>query len=181
MTGTSGGNSANAEIDGELIRTADGGSIIAFDRKVMRPVEKVWAALTEPERIADWMGRATIDLRVGGRFRLDFHQSDDDPSGFIEGVITALDPPSLFEHTWADPVGGISRVRWELHAEGDACRLRFRHTFQPDAKDLIGMLSGWHDFLNMIPSATDGVRAEWGVGWRQLDAAYRLKFSGLAQ
>jgi hypothetical protein len=42
------------------------------------------------------------------------------------------------------------------------------------------MLSGWHDFLNMIPSATDGVRAEWGVGWRQIDAAYRLKFSGIA-
>ena len=44
---------------------------IVFHRHLRAPVEKVWAALTTPERLADWFANAEIDLRVGGILRLD--------------------------------------------------------------------------------------------------------------
>jgi hypothetical protein len=37
-----------------VIRKTDNGYEIVFVRRLAKPIEKVWAALTVPERIADW-------------------------------------------------------------------------------------------------------------------------------
>ncbi len=50
-------------------------------REIARPIEKVWAALTIPERIADCLGESVIELRVGGRYLIHLR---DEPN-FIEG------------------------------------------------------------------------------------------------
>ncbi|HEX4196335.1 MAG TPA: SRPBCC domain-containing protein [Caulobacteraceae bacterium] len=167
------------DLDGDLTATADGGWVIAFDRRIARPLQKVWAALTVPERIADWLGVATVDLRIGGVYHVAFHPTEDDPDSQIDGVITALAPPRVLEYRWRLPEGWDSSVRWELEPDGPATRLRFTHLFPPEeTRDLIGTVAGWHDFLNMIPSAADGVRAEWGVGWSEIDAGYHAKLAG---
>src|SRR5260370_26495581 len=45
---------------------------VGFRRRYTKPVEKVWAALTTPERLEDWLGAAKVDLRVGGKLHLSF-------------------------------------------------------------------------------------------------------------
>jgi hypothetical protein len=55
---------------------------IVFRRHLRAPVQKVWAALTIPERLADWFATATIDLRVGGSIHVgwaDFRITESDP------------------------------------------------------------------------------------------------------
>ena len=43
---------------------------MVFHRHYAKPIEKVWAALTTPERLADWLADAEIELRLGGRIQL---------------------------------------------------------------------------------------------------------------
>ena len=58
-----------ASPDGTLERTPDGG-VIRFERHLPYPVEAVWDAITNPERLAEWWlpfdADITVDLREGG-------------------------------------------------------------------------------------------------------------------
>ena len=52
-------------LDGTVARRLDGGFVVAFDRLIGRPAEKVWAALTDPKILADWLGEVqTARCRV---------------------------------------------------------------------------------------------------------------------
>ena len=75
------------------------GDDLRMTRVFAAPVELVFSAWTEPERVQAWWGCAntrkvvsTIDLRVGGKFT---HVMQIDGAGecTVEGVITELDPP----------------------------------------------------------------------------------------
>lgn len=55
-----------------------------------------WAALTKPERIAEWFTDASPLGAVGEPYRLDFGDGT-----VVEGVVTALEPGVRFAHTWA--------------------------------------------------------------------------------
>ena len=54
---------------GEVTMTDDRMQVV-FRRRYGKPVAKLWAALTTPERLEDWFGAAKIDLRVGGRLHI---------------------------------------------------------------------------------------------------------------
>ena len=84
--------------DGQLRRVGEDRYEFRIVREIPRPPEKVWAALTIPERLADWLGpRAELDLRIGGRYFVWFSLQDDDA---VRGIITALDPPRLLAFDW---------------------------------------------------------------------------------
>jgi Uncharacterized conserved protein len=57
---------------------------------------EAWAALTEPERIAEWFTDASPLGEVGTTYRLDFGDGS-----VVEGVVTELEPGHRFAHTWA--------------------------------------------------------------------------------
>ena len=57
---------------------------------------EAWAALTEPERIADWFTDASPLGEVGTTYRLDFGGGS-----VVEGIVTQLVPGHRFAHTWA--------------------------------------------------------------------------------
>jgi uncharacterized protein YndB with AHSA1/START domain len=52
-------------------------------------VENLWSALTDPGRLARWMGEVEGDLRLGGEFRARFFASGWEGSGRVE----ACEPP----------------------------------------------------------------------------------------
>ena len=68
-------------------------------RRIKKPIEKVWAALTVAERLADWFSPVEIDLVVGGRYRILFTDMD----YIVEGRILELEPLRRLTHTWPDP------------------------------------------------------------------------------
>jgi uncharacterized protein YndB with AHSA1/START domain len=52
------------------LRAGDGAGIVRIESRHDCPVEDLWSALTEPDRVARWYGEVDGDLRPGGQFRL---------------------------------------------------------------------------------------------------------------
>lgn len=139
---------------GRLVGRPDGLYDIVFERRIRKPVEKVWAAITTPARIADWFTTADLDLRIGGHYRLSFSDGND-----VAGVIVELEPPRRLAHTWPHAEHPDSVVRYDLEPEGDGCRLTLTQTaMRPRHVDV---LIGWHTFLEGLPGAAEGFRTTW--------------------
>src|SRR5437660_7950056 len=87
----------------KLLRDAPKGEVtmkddrmqVVFRRRYTKPVAKVWAALTTPERLEDWFGAAKIDLRVGGTLHI---TSANGKSS--EFSITRVDAPHVLGWSW---------------------------------------------------------------------------------
>lgn len=140
------------------IVTRDGDRFdMRFVRRIAAPIDRVWAAITIPERIAAWFAMADVQIepRLGGAYRLRF--GDEGP--YNEGEITAFDPPRLLEHTWPDPPNPPGRVRYELETDGESCILRLTNLGVPAA--YIGSLAGWHIFLDAVEPSLAGVAVSW--------------------
>lgn len=115
-------------------------------------MEKVWAALTIPEPVADWLAPAEIELKVGGRYELRFHDGAD----VMIGVITRIEPPRLLELTWRESGCPGSVLVFSLAAVG--CRLTLTHAFPREVNDVRGFVSGWRQHLEGVAAACDGVQ-----------------------
>lgn len=156
---------------GQVIARDDGRYDIVFERRIKKPVEKVWAALTIPERLADWFAPVEIDLRLGGAYRIHFADMD----YTVVGAITELEPPRRLTHTWPDPEDpryADAYVRYELEPDGDGCRLRLTQTALP--RKYLGAAAGWHVFLEALPGAADGIRTLWTMEREtEMGARYR--------
>lgn len=153
---------------GEIRETGDGYDLV-FERRLSQPIEKVWAALTVPERISEWLLTKTeVDLRVGGRFALEWLDGD----SAMAGVITELDPPRLIAWTWPYEAHPNSVVRWELQPDGAGCRLRLIQTAM-HPPHLIGVSAGWHAYLECLPGAAAPEITRWTAEReRELRARY---------
>jgi len=129
---------------------------VIFHRRYNKPVAKVWAAITTPERLADWLANAEIEMKVGGVIRLDWfgHNS-------MVGRVVALDPPNTFAWTWR--LGERETVvRFDLEADGDGCLLTLTHSgLSPKAGPGAGVRAGWHSHLEGIADAIEGRRTAW--------------------
>ncbi len=52
-------------------------SNIRFDRRLAHPIDRVWMAITDGNRVAAWLEYPTkIDLRIGGNVFVDFSPED---------------------------------------------------------------------------------------------------------
>jgi uncharacterized protein YndB with AHSA1/START domain len=110
--------------DGVIRRTGNTYEMV-FRRGILGPTEKVWTAITIPERIADWFPTMTFtpDLRVGASINIAFA-----PGQIPPGKVVALEPPRLFVYRWLHPGGDGSLVRFELEPDGDGRPLTFSRT-----------------------------------------------------
>ncbi len=151
--------------------TAEGaGRVLRFERVIARPVEKVWAALTVPERIADWLcASAEVEPAAGGRFHLFFHGG----KHLMHGTITRFEPPRALAYTWPeDRETADSHVLWELSSVPEGTLVVLTHSL-PAGGDLAGLGSGWHWHLDALAAAADGVATAWDEpAWQALRAGY---------
>ncbi len=151
--------SAAADPDGTFETTPAGG-VIRFERQLRHPVEEVWAAVTEPDRIVDWWlpfdADVTVDLRPGGLMVM--RATGDEPMT-LTCEILRVEPPVLLEHTHVDPG---SRVLWELEPRDGGCTLRLSH-FVADPTTAIDncYLVGLHTSLERLEPALDGTPIPW--------------------
>ena len=68
---------------------------IVLEIETLASPDEVWAALTEPERVAEWLTDASPVGDVGDVYRLDFGDGS-----VVEGVIREVEPGHRFVHTW---------------------------------------------------------------------------------
>jgi uncharacterized protein YndB with AHSA1/START domain len=87
------------------------------------PVEDVWDACTNPERIPRWFLPVSGELRPGGRFQLE---------GNAGGTIERCDPPAGFAATW-EFGGSKSWIEVRLTAtQAGGTRLELEHVVPVD-------------------------------------------------
>jgi uncharacterized protein YndB with AHSA1/START domain len=143
-----------------------GGYALRFERHLRHPIEKVWAALTQSARTAEWLGPAEIELREGGRALIRFSNGDT----VIDGTVLAVKAPVLLEYHWKDQREDRGPVRWELSPESGGTRLVLTHTI-PLSQSVKpqSFLAGWDTHLEQMASALDGHPIPWSrERWQEL-------------
>lgn len=88
---------------------------VSLRRNYDSPIDDVWDAVTDPERIARWFMPLSGELRVGGEFRLE---------GNAGGEIVACEPPRFLRLTWGGPA---SIVELRLTEHGHRTVLELDH------------------------------------------------------
>src|SRR5215472_3687071 len=121
---------------------------VRFERWYDASLTELWGALTEPDRMARWLGaEVSIEARAGGAVRLRWE------GGEMDGVITVLEPGRVLEYTWREAALGVaSVVRFELRPEGPGTLLVLEHTGVP-AEQVAGFGAGWHGHLDALAAA----------------------------
>ena len=123
-----------------------------LERLLAHDQARVWAMLTDPDRMVEWLAPGRIELRKGGAAKLDFTES----GIVIDSVVSEFEPPSLLEYSWSNPGERKRPVRWETTPDGYGTRLTL--TLQiPEDEDIARSCAGWEAHLMMLLAAIEGV------------------------
>lgn len=111
------------DLDRVARRVAGGdGHVVELRRSFAAAGDDVWAACTEPGRLARWFLPVSGDLRLGGDYHL---------AGHAGGRVLACDPPRHLAVTWVSG-GTASRVTVDLSPGEDGTELVLRHELPDD-------------------------------------------------
>jgi len=134
------------------IRRADGCWEARLERVLDHDQAVVWALLTEPGRLAEWLAPGEIELCEGGAAKLNFTDS----GIVIDSVVTAFDPPRLLEYSWSSPGEPARPLRWETAPADGGTRLSLTLRI-PEDEDVAKSCAGWEAHLMMLMAAIEGV------------------------
>ncbi|MEU6000214.1 SRPBCC family protein [Streptomyces sp. NPDC047197] len=151
---------------------ADGGrNVLRMERRLAHPPAKVWAAITQPEHLAQWFpSEVTVELRPGGA--MGFHFPGDEGPG-MTGEVTDADEPRLFAFSWGD-----DHLRWEITPDGPdgaGSLLTLVHTFG-DRFGAPSFAAGWQLCISALGQFLDGGQAEVSRDAGELHDAYLEQF-----
>jgi uncharacterized protein YndB with AHSA1/START domain len=132
------------------------GIVLVVRRTIRASPERIFEAWTRPEHLRAWWGPrpvtcsgAEVDLRVGGRYRID-NALPDGKTLVIEGTFRAIEPPHKLVYTWcmgADaPESSLVTVRFE--ARGDATEVVVVHESIPSEAARQSHQAGWNGCLD---------------------------------
>ena len=153
-----GGQATEAAVIGKVTPEGDYATIV-FQRVLRHPPEAVWAAITDPEELKQWLmcSSARIDGRVGGRVEM----VSGPPQYRSTGAILQWEPPRVFEYEWKVapvpemPQGEDAIFRWELARQGESTLLTvtYRRLTLASAG---GFTPGLHAFLDRLEAQLAG-------------------------
>ena len=142
------------EIDYEQpVFTRQGDATVArMQRLVDDTPARVWAALTTPDILVQWLAPGEIDLRLGGAAKLNFVDS----GIVINSKVSAFEDGRLLEYSWSGPDQPLRPLRFELSPQGEATRLTLTLT-EPATEDVGRSCAGFAAHLEMLAAALAGV------------------------
>jgi uncharacterized protein YndB with AHSA1/START domain len=149
----------------------DGRQRLEFRRSWPDPIEDVWSALTESDRLPRWIGTYEGERRPGatGTFTMTHEQGD--PVGQPMRIVEC-DPPRRLV------VEVVDQADWHfevdlIEADGGT-ELVFRQWFPPDA-DVADFAGGWHWYLDMLDAEVSGEPRppQWEPFWAVVEPIYR--------
>ncbi|HEY9229134.1 MAG TPA: SRPBCC domain-containing protein [Gemmatimonadaceae bacterium] len=142
--------------------TVAGGQSLTITRRVRATPEEVFDAWLDADGMRTWMvgstlgqARATIDARVGGKFRLEMFKPDN--TGFDHtGEYLTIDRPRKLAFTWFSLGTKHQRtvVTIELEPVGDGeTKLTLTHQGLPSVEDAVEHEQGWGIVLGKLAEA----------------------------
>ncbi|MGY1811473.1 SRPBCC domain-containing protein [Blastococcus sp. SYSU D00820] len=154
------------------VTTGDGGrQLLEFVRTWPLPAAEVWAALTEPDRLARWIGVYDGERAEGGRgsFTMTAEgQHEGSPTRIVE-----CRAPARLVVAWEQDDGGGWQVALDLAEQDGGTALRFSQELDAgaDATDLLG---GWHWYLDRLDAELTGATGpgDWDTFWAATGPTY---------
>ncbi|GIG93386.1 SRPBCC family protein [Plantactinospora endophytica] len=137
-------NATHRKVGDQPVATGEGRSLL-LRRTYDAPIEDVWNACTDPDRIGRWLAPIEGDLRLGGTYQL---------KGNAGGQILRCEEPRLVKVTWLLGEGMATEVEVRLApAEDGGTVLELEHASPAEIVDELVRSYG--------PGGTIGI----GVGW----------------
>jgi uncharacterized protein YndB with AHSA1/START domain len=158
---------------GTVTTEADGRLRLEFRRSWPDPIDDVWSAVTEPDRLARWIGRYEGERAVGGQgaFFMTFEEGSE-ATGSPATIVECAPPRRLVVDT-AGP-GETWRLELDLAEEAGRTVLVFRQRFAAGT-DVADVAGGWHWYLDKLDSEVSGRPAptDWETFWAEVGPGYR--------
>jgi uncharacterized protein YndB with AHSA1/START domain len=150
----------------------DGRAVLRYERRYEHPIEEVWNAITDPERLVDWLADAEVDLTEGGAIKLTWLNTDEDGNtAVMTGRITRFEPPHVFEYE-----GDIhGRLLWELREEDGATVLKLTNWTPAPEEYRSKTAAGWDIHLDHLADALAGRSVDWRNWYRDHYPAWQEK------
>ena len=131
---------------------------LTLKRRLNAPAEKVYAAWTDPQKIAKWFGpdagpvtKADTDLRVGGRYTIAF-QTENGDKHQVGGTYREIVPNQKLVFTWAwhTTPERESLVTITVKPDGAGSILTLQHEMFVDEAARDGHKRGWTGTLDKL-------------------------------
>jgi uncharacterized protein YndB with AHSA1/START domain len=155
------------------LHSRDGKGVARLTSRYKTDIDDLWAAITDPERLARWYANVEGDLRLGGEITATVHGSGWDGRGRID----VCDPPRKLVVTMWELEGDEGVVTAELVADGSHTILVIERSGMPlDRAWAYG--AGWQTHLeDLALHLADQDRSEWPSDswprWEELAPSYR--------
>jgi uncharacterized protein YndB with AHSA1/START domain len=140
------------------------GIVLVVRRTIRASAQRIFEAWTQPEHLLAWWGprpvtcsAAEVDLRVGGRYRIE-NAVPDGTTIVIHGEFREVHWPHKLVYTWrmgqGDGESSLVTVRFEPHGEATEVIVVHEHVPNEAARDSHengwkGCLDGLEKFLSM--------------------------------
>jgi uncharacterized protein YndB with AHSA1/START domain len=133
------------------IETRDGVQRLVLERSFRAPIDDVWAAVTEPERLSRWIGTWTGDPATR---RVEFRMTFEEGTGSEDVEIRECDPPRrLAVTTHSD--GQSWHLELDLSEQAGVTTLVFTQPgVDPAEAENVG--PGWEYYLDRLVAAETG-------------------------
>ena len=149
--------------------TADGKGVVRMEDRFDTDIHDLWSALTEPRRLARWLGDVDGDLRPEGAFRARFFASEWEGTGQVE----ACEPPQrLLVRTRDADEPGEHTIEAKLTSDGDGTTLVIEERGMP-IDHLAAYGAGIQIHLEDLAAHLQGADRTDASRWDELLPAYR--------
>ena len=158
------------------LRTADGKGVVRMEDRFDTDIDDLWSALTDPGRLARWLGEFEGDLRLGGEFRARFFASGWEGTGRVD----ACEPPRhLLVTTRQDRQAEEHAIEATLTADGDHTILILEERGMP-VNLLAAYGAGIQVHIEDLAAHIAGrERCDADARWQELQPAYEALASKL--
>ena len=158
----------------------EGRPTLVIERTFRAPVEDVWAAVTEPDRLARWIGTWSGDPASGAvQFRMTAEGEDAEAE---TTTVHECDPPRRLVLSWtaAGPSGGLWEVALDLAEHDGVTTVTFTQRV-PDTATGRDVGPGWEYYLDRLVAAHAGgdVAAVAWTDYEGMTAHYEALFADL--
>jgi uncharacterized protein YndB with AHSA1/START domain len=117
---------------------------VEFSLIVPASAAQVWAALTDPSTISQWLANAEFDAQPGGKVHLVWDDENE-----MHGTVIVASAPTHLSYTWIEP-DGTSELSFKIRGVDDETSqlvLTHRGTSHNNAPSFG---AGWHAHLESL-------------------------------
>jgi len=161
------------------LRSADGKGVVRIEDRYDTDIDDLWAAITDPARLARWHGQVEGELRPGGEFRMYVASNDIESTGRVEAcepprrlLVTSRETDESYRKGQGVPPFDAS-LEATLTADGDHTVLVIEVQGMP--LDMIAFYgAGWQIHAESLAAHVAGREAGESEGrWNELVPAYQ--------